>query len=685
MGRRGRIVPTVVAAVSVAVFCGLGVVELASTPGGARRGATATKPAASPSASPTLDPQVSVAEGAGAFTVSLPAAKAKSTETATPAAGAESTDGNGIEPLVCDGCAPPLKDYGGPVMGTPGKPGAVTISSIYWAPPGYPIPASYRSMVNGFVANLAKANASTTDIFSVDTEYSGIANAISDGGSFTDTAPYPRSTCTTHPGYRACVTDADLRAQINAVVAANHLPAGLANFYPIFVPPGVQIAWTQDGIRSGEDVCAYHFSYVAPSGARVVYAAEPYGSICSNGQAPNGNAAADTQVDTLSHEIVEAITDPLTKEVSWLDAKEANENGDMCNGNYGPPLGSTNPASPDTSRYTQVINGGRYYIQTSFSNAAFALDPRHGCVKGEAQVAAMRASGDPPTLNTVLVDPGSDALPAGGSTTVTATVLDGTGSTVAGDDVTFLTGTEDGVAGRCGTLSAAPGDVVYTNGTGVVTATYQGAGANDACVIEALEGATGQSGSAVIAEGAAGAEEPAISSSVQPSVVPGGAAAVITATVANPSARSIASPTLGVVLSGDYAGGSGVLSSRVHLSYADAATGGSYLPVGVTGTTVGGDRIGAQIPLGHALAAKAQVQVTIDLSLDGGPPLSVATGRPLGVGLDLEQISLTDGSVTVLASDTGSTRVQTSLAPLLDNVLGVVSNVGSRLGVPPHN
>ncbi len=100
----------------------------------------------------------------------------------------------------------------------------------------------------------------------------------------------------------------------------------------------------------------------------------PYeASGCDVGQAPNGNLPADGAVSTFSHELAEAITDPLDSGTSyaWSDGK-GNEIGDMCAENFGGALGSTNASHRSGTEYNQVINGHRYYVQELFSNLAFA-------------------------------------------------------------------------------------------------------------------------------------------------------------------------------------------------------------------------------------------------------------------------------------------------------------------------
>ena len=116
--------------------------------------------------------------------------------------------------------------------------------------------------------------------------------------------------------------------------------------------------------------CGYHRAFGTDT-AKTIYADLPYEADgCSAGQAPNGDLAADGAVSTLSHELNDAITDPLELDHAWIDLA-GNEIADMCDQDYGRPLGSTNPSNPAGSEYNQVINGGTYYTQEMFTNRAY--------------------------------------------------------------------------------------------------------------------------------------------------------------------------------------------------------------------------------------------------------------------------------------------------------------------------
>jgi len=73
---------------------------------------------------------------------------------------------------------------------------------------------------------------------------------------------------------------------------------------------------------------------------------------------PSGDAAADTAATAASHELTEAITDPLLN--AWF-AANGQEIGDLCAYKYG-----TN--SWESAKANQMWNGAFFELQQEFSN-----------------------------------------------------------------------------------------------------------------------------------------------------------------------------------------------------------------------------------------------------------------------------------------------------------------------------
>jgi Phosphate-induced protein 1 conserved region len=107
--------------------------------------------------------------------------------------------------------------------------------------------------------------------------------------------------------------------------------------------------------------CAYHgFIGTSPP---IIYANMPFGNLSAcqnpNQPSPNGNAVADAVTDVATHEITEAITDPLLN--AWFDNSSGMEIGDICNFIYG-------ANGWDAGAANQMWNGNFYELQHMSDN-----------------------------------------------------------------------------------------------------------------------------------------------------------------------------------------------------------------------------------------------------------------------------------------------------------------------------
>jgi hypothetical protein len=248
---------------------------------------------------------------------------------------------------------------------------SVTIYPIFWVPAklqsGGPTGMSghYQSVQIAMLADYAGHG-----IGNVNTQYyqkSGstityIQNKGGFGTGFLDTSPYPASGCTDRATPGNCLTDAQIRAEVVRVMQFAHLTGGLNKIFMVFTSSGEGSCF--DGRSTScayTNYCAYH-SYFRAGSTPVVYANEPYGST-SNCQiqgvpSPNNDPVADAAATAASHELSEAITDPLLN--AWFTAR-GNENGDLCAYKYGRPTW-------DGGKANQMWNGRFYLLQQEFSN-----------------------------------------------------------------------------------------------------------------------------------------------------------------------------------------------------------------------------------------------------------------------------------------------------------------------------
>lgn len=297
---------------------------------------------------------------------------------------------------IATGTPIPVVYHDGPVMRD------VTIHTVFWAPSGFrfdgsPAPGvlGYQQLIQQFFSDVAAASGANSSVFSVLDQYGDRGGNGADQlhydpavDSVLDTNPYPPAAqqCPSPSGIATCVTDLELQHELDRLIGPSDPAArGLSNIWFILLPPNVDTC-TSVGSCGTNAYAGYHSAFQLGHG-ETVYAAIPDPLIEYTpppGADPQGNPEAESTVDTVAHELVEAITDPLG--TAWMDPNGF-EVGDKCeNGpQAGTPLGYAANGSP----YNQVINGHQYLIQDMWSNAI------NGCVQSSATVASI------PTLHTV--------------------------------------------------------------------------------------------------------------------------------------------------------------------------------------------------------------------------------------------------------------------------------------------
>ncbi|MEO8897280.1 MAG: FG-GAP-like repeat-containing protein [Candidatus Dormibacter sp.] len=393
--------------------------------------------------------------------------------------------GAGGETRVCATCAPPLLNHRGPVMGT--AEGDNTVTSLYWSG-GDTFSPGYQNIIDGYLSNVSQ-NSPATNVYGSNSQYQYVAGPPTTvpgpfkfAGRLTDTSALPIAGCFPDPQYSTCLSYLQVQNEVDYLIHTQvSSPAlDLGHLYVLFLPPGVE-ACTSPASCSVSSLCGYHSSYTQP-GATVLYAVVPYPTTqaCTTGQSPNGDPFADGAIDTLSHQLNEALIDPLAN--AWTDAA-GNEIGDLCANLYGAPLGNIDATKPLTTQYNQLIGSGRYYTQEEFSNANWVATG-HGCVQRVPQVST-------PPANTVAVAASLTRIGNDGSSssTITASARSPQQSAVAGDRFHFASFSS---SGTCGTLS--PTDVT-ADASGQASVTYAASTANVNCTVIAVEAAGGQNGS----------------------------------------------------------------------------------------------------------------------------------------------------------------------------------------------
>jgi hypothetical protein len=160
--------------------------------------------------------------------------------------------------------------------------------------------------------------------------------------------------------------------------AAKALGTGYGHVYHVFLPKGVDTCFDLTNICYSPDnpaswvFCAYHGSVTFGDIGHVLLSVEPYQNVPGCQAAPpNPNGIlADSTNSVLSHELIEAITDPDPGS-GWVAAKSLIVNGaeigDLCE-----PLGNSSGQFLDP---TLTLNGRKYELQLEYGNNYHACTP----------------------------------------------------------------------------------------------------------------------------------------------------------------------------------------------------------------------------------------------------------------------------------------------------------------------
>lgn len=199
--------------------------------------------------------------------------------------------------------APQLVFGGGPLLG------AVEVFTVFWGDWwGSGDGATLATRLNGFFDWVV-----TSPLLDQLAEYSAGGTTIGHG---TRTG----TTTITAPALGTAVDDAAIQQTLQQLIDAKTVPAPTADSLTfLYLPPNVAV--TQGGSRSCQAFCGYHNA----TSAGVYYAVMPYPG-CTG--CAGGLQLFDALTSTSSHELCEAITDPVPGQ-GWYDQANG-EIGDIC-------------------------------------------------------------------------------------------------------------------------------------------------------------------------------------------------------------------------------------------------------------------------------------------------------------------------------------------------------------------
>jgi hypothetical protein len=161
-----------------------------------------------------------------------------------------------------------------------------------------------------------------------------IATSINFKGTFVDTKAVQSS-----------ITDSSIQSYVSGLLSAGKLGAADSNtIYSVYFPSGMSVRMGSS--RSCSSFCGYHSSFTW-NGQTIKYAVYPWP--CSSGCSLSGKGSADMWTIVTSHEIREAVTDPVN---AWWDGTTGYEADDKC-----------------AWQQLYQMSVGSFWIQPEFSNA----------------------------------------------------------------------------------------------------------------------------------------------------------------------------------------------------------------------------------------------------------------------------------------------------------------------------
>ena len=217
---------------------------------------------------------------------------------------------------------------------------------------------------------------SGTEYFGLMHQYSdsngAIQNNISVGGTAVSTNALPHAGTTADP-----LTFQNIVDEAHRAAGANHWTEDDNHMVLVFTASGIQSCKGGACTFGSGGYCAYH-NYATATGASnaTVFANMPQVNSlggCNAGSPFPVNATEDNEIEVMSHEIFEAVTDPHLNG-TWTDTNGGNgEIGDKCNFNLAP----RNDIGADL-----YLNGHPYKVQQEWSNAVHtcAIDLRNNNV-----------------------------------------------------------------------------------------------------------------------------------------------------------------------------------------------------------------------------------------------------------------------------------------------------------------
>ena len=283
---------------------------------------------------------------------------------------------------LCDpGSNCDVEDNGGPIV-----QGPTTVFLIFWLPNGFHYDTSiqngdtnYENLMTRFFTDV-----SGSSYFNILTQYPGTCgssvptaqNCLSSIIATplpVDTSAYNQFSSTSLGTSAQPLQDSDIQSEVQKIIGQNQITPGLNTQFAVFTGAGVQECISA-GVCTSSVFCAYHSNAATSAGAPVLYLYLPQdnslGSGCNAGisTSPNNQIAADQEIEFLSHEFFETVSDPLiggtANTTAWISNDPTNQSapgeiGDNCNQITG---------NVQSNGSNVTLNGDPYVVQQIWSN-----------------------------------------------------------------------------------------------------------------------------------------------------------------------------------------------------------------------------------------------------------------------------------------------------------------------------
>ena len=201
----------------------------------------------------------------------------------------------------------------GAVPGQMNDHGGAVVSNAAFLPIFYnaATATALRSGIDAFVNAFSNSDPGMKVI----TQYSKPGNAIS--ASLTHSADLVDDAGTPNR-----ISDNGIHSYLTGLFNAGRIPVSTNTIYGVYLPQGTTS--TLGSARSCTSYCGYHSSYTY-NGNTILYAVFPY--LTCSGCSLSGKTVLDMETIVTSHEIREAITDPVN---AWWESSSGYEDDDKC-------------------------------------------------------------------------------------------------------------------------------------------------------------------------------------------------------------------------------------------------------------------------------------------------------------------------------------------------------------------